>query len=288
MNLTLTKRFLIAMACSLLLPAIPVFAVLAGFSGAGYVISGSTLANGQAVGFQVAWQTYVGLVANLLSGNLGNSISYGVTVSDLLSHAWRNSALVIISAILFAYLVGIGASVAAVIQPRILKNGQHIFAFVASIPFVVYLTVAPLELLANPIFAQIVAGCALGLYPSLSVFRTISARLHDLQGAPFVCSLRAFGFDERAIWLRMSIRPLAFDAIALGESILAFVFGFLFFAEAAIGIQGLGSIFVGATRRFDYPVIIGFCITVLWMLFAYGAIVERAARMLPVMNQGNN
>ncbi|WP_310452753.1 hypothetical protein [Sulfuritalea sp.] len=285
MDLTLAKRLSIALASTLLLPAVPVFAVLAGFSGAGYVISGSTLAHDQAVGFQAAWQAYVGLVANLLSGELGNSLSYGVPVSVLLGKAWTNSALLIVTALVFAFVFGTAASVLAALRPRIMSRVEFVYAFMASVPFVVFLTIAPRDFLTQPLTAQMVAGCALGLYPSLSVFRTISTRIQDLQKAPFVCALRAFGFAERTIWFRIAIRPLAFDAIALGESILAFVFGFLFLAEAAIGVQGLGSIFVSATKRFDYPVLIGCCISVLWLLFLYGVGVEYAARLVPKLNR---
>lgn len=285
---SLRNRLLITLTCTLLLPAVPIFAVLAGFSGAGYVIAGSTMVQGQATGFSVAWNAYLVIMTNLVSGDFGTSLSYGVPVISLLGKAWANSAPIIIYAFLFAYMAGAGVSLLSALQRKVFGPVQNAYAFLASIPFIVYLTIAPRDLLAHPVAAQLIAGCSLGIYPSLSVSRTISARIRDLQTAPFICALHSFGFNEYSIWFRMAIRPVAFDAIALGESVLAFVFGFLFFAEAAIGVQGLGAIFVSATKRFDYPVIIGCCIIVLWLLFVYGVIVECFARLVPTLNRGAN
>ncbi len=50
--------------------------------------------------------------------------------------------------------------------------------------------------------------------------------------------------------------------------------GFLYFVEVPFGINGMGYRFVSSIHRFDYPVIIGFCIFTILILSFVNILVD--------------
>ena len=85
---------------------------------------------------------------------------------------------------------------------------------------------------------------------------------------------KALGFSIGEIWKKFCYKFIVIDYLSFFENMLIFMIGFLFFVETPFGIHGMGYKFVIAIQRFDYPVIIGFCIFSIIFLSIVGLLVE--------------
>jgi peptide/nickel transport system permease protein len=118
------------------------------------------------------------------------------------------------------------------------------------------------------------AMAVLSVYPVYVIANALEKTLSELKDSDFILFHKAMGFTAGEIWQKFCYKFIIIDYLSFFENMLIFMIGFLFFVEMPFGIHGMGYRFVTAIQRFDYPVIIGFCIFGIMLLSVVGLIVE--------------
>ena len=82
------------------------------------------------------------------------------------------------------------------------------------------------------------------------------------------------GLSHTFTWRTFCKEIVAVEYLSYFENIIIYMLGFLYFVEVPFGINGMGYRFVSSIHRFDYPIIIGFCIFAILILSLINILVD--------------
>ena len=262
----------------LIIPVVPILVIFVGVSSPEYVMKGTLnidLSQTEATDYMKVYTTFL---MNMLRLNLGTSATSGKSVISIVSSGMLKSLIIIIPSTIFSYTAGMLIGIwteKSKIANAIWSKSQFVF-YIPMIAFsyllLYLLTFAGVDLLSNKRY--LAAIIALSLYPVFVISNSLKKTLVDLRRSDFFLFHKSLGFGEDRIWNKFCRKLVLVDFLSYLENILIYMFGFLYFAETPFGINGMGHKFVFAVQRFDYPVIIGFCVFGILLLSTVGLMVD--------------
>jgi len=260
----------------LIIPALPILIIFLGISSPEYVIYGTlNLDVSQSV---PAWEIYTTFLKHISIFDFGVSTSSGQLVTHEIITALGESLKSIGIALLLSYTIGTAAGILSA-KSRRLKNLWVRTEFIFYIPMIVFsylvlylLDFTGIDFLSN--IRYVFAGFILSIYPFYIVSKSLNKTIVEVKNSDFFSFHRSCGFEENQIWKKFCKRFVIVDYLSFFENLLIFMFGFIFFVETPFGIHGMGYRFVLAIQRFDYPVIIGFCIFSIILFSIIGILAE--------------
>ena len=238
-------------------------------------------------------EQYVAYVGNVLQGDLGPSLKYkDKSVAELISEGLPTSAVIGLSALTLACLVGIGLGiVAALRQNQMIDNvtmaiavlGVCIPTFVTA-PLLVLVFAAKLGWLPtaglNGIRSLILPVTVLALPQIAIISRLTRAGMIEVLRSNYIRTARAKGLSEARIVLRHGLRAAILPLVSyLGPACAGLLTGSLVI-EKIFSLPGLGKSFViGALQR-DYTVVMGVVIVYAGLILLLNLLADIAYAML--------
>ena len=262
----------------LVIPLVPIVIIFVGISSPEYVIKGTLnmdLSQIEAVNY---WKIYINFLSNIVRLNLGTSTASGQPAINIVLSGMLESLKIIIPSVVISYIMGTLISIWAEKSKRansVWNKSQFIFyipMIVISYLLLYFLSFIGVDFLSN--IRYIAAMVVLSIYPVYVIANALKKTLQELGNSDFFLFHKALGFSIGKIWRKFCYKFIVIDYLSFLENMLIFMIGFLFFVETPFGIHGMGYKFVIAIQRFDYPVIIGFCIFGIILLSIVGLIVE--------------
>ncbi|MCJ7516224.1 MAG: ABC transporter permease [Dehalococcoidia bacterium] len=262
----------------LIIPLVPIAIIFAGVSSPEYVIKGTLNIDLSQMATLNYWEVYTSFLSHIIRFDLGTSVASGKPVIGIVLSGINESLKIMFASILFSYIVGtfVGICIERSKRANRVWNSSQ---FVFYVPIIVfsYLLLYFLSFIGADFLSPIkyaAAMLALSVYPIYIVANTLKKTLQELRDSDFFMFHKALGFDSGQIWRKFCHKFIAIDYLSFLENMLIFMMGFLFFVETPFGIPGMGYTFIVAIQRFDYPVIIGFCIFAIIFLSIVGLIVD--------------
>jgi len=238
-------------------------------------------------------EQYVAYVGNVLHGDLGPSLKYkDKSVAELISEGLPTSAVIGLSALTLACLVGIGLGIiAALRQNQMIDNvtmaiavlGVCIPTFVTA-PLLVLVFAAKLGWLPtaglNGIRSLILPVAVLALPQIAIISRLTRAGMIEVLRSNYIRTARAKGLSETRIVLRHGLRAAILPLVSyLGPACAGLLTGSLVI-EKIFSLPGLGKSFViGALQR-DYTVVMGVVIVYAGLILLLNLLADIAYAML--------
>ena len=262
----------------LVIPLVPIMIIFVGVSSPEYVIKGTLNIDLSQIGEINYWQIYTTFLAKILRFDLGLSTASGRPVISIVVLGLFESLKIIIPAIVISYILGTLFGL-WIERSKKADSVWNKLQFLFYIPMVVIsyvllyiLSIIGVNFLTN--IKYVIASVVLSIYPTYIIVNALKKTVHELGKSDFVLFHLSTGFDKGTIWKKFCYKFIFIDYLSFFENMLIFMLGFLFFVDTPFGIQGMGYRFVVAVQRFDYPVIIGFCILSILLLSVVGLIVD--------------
>lgn len=284
MKLRLAYRAILLLLTLAAIPAVPLLIIASGVDSAEYVMRGTLDLrpdDGDKLRFGTA---YIELLSRMATFDFGDSTATGQSATRVVLTSLAESSKVILPAMLLAYVIGTGVGLGVRKSPTLTRIMQSC-RFVFFVPLVVFAYLFAFILgyagisSASPT-RYFAAACVLAIFPVYLVMQSVSRTITDVSNSrPFRYHL-AMGFSPTDAWTQFCWRFLAVDYLAFAVHMLVFMFGFLFFVEVPLGIDGMGPRFVAAVYRYDYPVIVGFCSFAILLIGVVGFCVDLARSRL--------
>lgn len=273
-NFNLTYRIIFLLLTILVIPALPILIIFIGTDSPEYVIKGTL--NMSISQDTSPWELYVQAIKNLVTLNLGTSISSGQPVIREIGLGLFQSLKVIIPAIFFSYLVGTFIG--------ILNKGKY-FSGVKKLDFLFYIPMIVFSylflFLSDKLGIDFTSGIKyiyaiiiLSIYPIFLVSNSFNTRYCTIIETDFYKFHLSTGLDKSLIFKKLLIKFFGIEYLSFFENIVIYMFGFIYFVESPFAINGIGSKFVLGIQRFDYPLIIGFCVISIILFSTINVFVE--------------
>ena len=259
-----------------IIPILPIAIIFLGISSPEYVIYGTL--NMEISQKYSAYDIYFKFLHRIMLFDFGTSTSSGQLVIKEIINALGESAKSIIPALFFSY--GIGTSVGIfTVKSRIVENLWLKLSFIFYIPMIVFsyiflyvLDIFGIDFLSN--IKYVFTSLILSIYPIYIISKSFNKTILEVTNSDFFSFHQSCGFSKKQIWKKFCKKFIYVDYLAFFENLIVYMFGFIFFVETPFGIHGMGYKFVFAIQRFDYPVIIGFCIFCIILLSIIGMLIE--------------
>jgi peptide/nickel transport system permease protein len=233
------------------------------------------------------YQRLLRFLVALAHGDLGVDVIGGRSVSRLVLVALPNTALLAVSAIALAVLIGIPLGCYAATHPGGL--GDRVAAFfsvglIATPSFVVaifLLLVFSISLHWLPVMGLGRAGDPIDqlahlVLPSLAlaagwigyIARLIRSSLLEILGEPYIRTSRAYGIREWKVVYKYALKLACIPTVAVLGVGIGELMGSALFAEIIFNRPGLGSLVYGAILDRNYPIVQGgvFAIVLVFVL----------------------
>lgn len=258
----------------LVIPLIPILIIYLGVSSPEYVIHGTL--NMDVSQKTSIWELYIQILQNLITLDLGNSISSGQPVISEIINGFAESFKSAFPALILSYIIGtlIGVKLS---KGSTNKNNKYDFIFYVPMIVFSYLFLFMADKLGidftsgiKYVFAIII----LAIYPTFIVSKSFSTNYQSLITSDYYRFHLASGFSKKSILKKFTARYFAIEYLVFFENIAIYLFGFIYFVEAPFAIHGVGYKFVTGIQRFDYPLIIGFCIVSIILFSVINIIVD--------------
>jgi peptide/nickel transport system permease protein len=257
---------------------VPIVIIFAGISSPEYVIKGTLnmdLSQIQRVSY---WKVYTSFLSKIIQFNFGTSTASNKPVINIVLSGLFESLKIIVPSIILSYIIGTLIGIWTEKNKkanRVWNKSQFIFY----IPLIVfsYLVLYFLSFMGFDILSKakyVSAMMVLSIYPVYVIANALKKTLQELGNSDFFLFHRALGYGIGEIWKKFCYKFIVIDYLTFFENMLIFMIGFIYFAEMPFGINGMGYNFIIAIQRFDYPVIIGFCIFGIILLSFVGLIVD--------------
>lgn len=260
----------------LIIPLLPIAIIFLGISNPEYVIYGTL--NMDVSHSVSAWKIYTTFLKHIMMCDFGTSTASGQLVIKEIGSALGESAKSIIPALCFSYGVGTFIGV-FIIKSQCAENLWKKSAFVFYVPMIVfsYVFLYLLDRMGIDFLSSIkylFTSIILSIYPIYIVSKSFSKTIFETTKSDFFSFHQSCGFNKKQIWEKFCKKFVFIDYLSFFENLVIYMFGFIFFVETPFGIHGIGYKFVFAIQRFDYPVIIGFCIFSIILLSIIGILTE--------------
>jgi len=262
----------------LVIPLVPVAIIFLGVSSPEYVIKGTLNLDLSQTQTPSYLDIYVTFLKNILHLNLGKSVSSGKPVINIVCLDLLTSFTIIIPSIIFSYIVGTIIGVATE-KSNLLNIIYYKVRFVFFVPIIIlaYLLLYLLNAMGSSVFSNIkylAAILALSAYPIYVISISLKKTIHNLKESNFFVFHKSMGLSHTFTWRTFCKEIIAVEYLSYFENIIIYMLGFLYFVEVPFGINGMGYRFVSSIHRFDYPIIIGFCIFAILILSFINVLVD--------------
>jgi oligopeptide transport system permease protein len=212
---------------------------------------------------------FLNYVKNVMVFDFGLSTAWvGSTVFDLIKSGFYYSAMIGISAALFAIILGIllGA-IAALTRGRWPDKIVQVVttALVSVPPFVmatVLLLVISLQLrwlpsMGNQPGGMVLPVISLSLYPMAYITRLERSSMLDVLGQDYIRTARAKGLRNNKVIFKHALKNALSPVITYAGPMLAYILTGSMVVENIFSVPGLGRLFVNSMLRTDYMMVMG-------------------------------
>lgn len=270
-------RLILLGATLLVIPAVPILIIYAGVSSPEYVIRGALNIQLPEGARPTYWDVYGEFLGRLLHCDFGYSMSWGIPATRVVLGGLYESVPVILTCAFVTYLAGTALGVwrAKGGHAKATSLGTRFAVFIPAV-ILAYLGAYCLSYLGllQSAARYVLAGVVLSVYPTYVVSRSLGGTVAGIRNSSFFRCHQAMGFGLSDIWLKFCWKAVVIDYLSSAVNLLVFTLGFLFFVEAPLGIDGMGRRFVMAVHRYDYPVVIGYCIVASIIIALVGFLVD--------------
>lgn len=226
---------------------------------------------------QPVLQQYLYWLAQVLQGNLGQSIFLQMPVIQVLLDRVEPTLTLAVLAVAIAMLIGVPSGIAAAVwRGRWIDQGVSTLAMLgASMPsfwmgllliqaFAVGLGWFPVSGYGDPgaswvqrLHHLVLPAVVLGMLNSALITRFTRASMLDILGEDYIRTARSKGLSERVVVLRHALRNALVPILTVLGLTLALMIGGAVVTETVFNLPGLGNLVVRGVLRRDYPVIQG-------------------------------
>ncbi len=221
---------------------------------------------------------YFKWMSNMLTGDLGESIATGETVSDAIRSGLPKTISIAIVAFTLAVVIAIPTGIIAALRRNTwLDYVASVVAFIGvSMPafwfgiMLIIIFAVRLNWLPAVGYSSIsedglwewfkhllLPGLAVGLGFSAILMRFVRAGLLEVLGSDYVRTARSKGLTERSVVIRHALRNALIPVVTIAGIQLALLLSGAVVIEIVFSIRGLGRILVGAIFDKDYPIVQG-------------------------------
>lgn len=222
-------------------------------------------------------QQYLYWLAQVLQGNLGQSIFLQMPVVQVLLDRVEPTLMLAVLAVGIAMLIGVPSGIAAAVwRGRWIDQCVSTLAMLgASMPsfwmgllliqaFAVGLGWFPVSGYGDPgaswvqrLHHLVLPAVVLGMLNSALITRFTRASMLDILGEDYIRTARSKGLSERVVVLRHALRNALVPILTVLGLTLALMIGGAVVTETVFNLPGLGNLVVRGVLRRDYPVIQG-------------------------------
>jgi peptide/nickel transport system permease protein len=226
---------------------------------------------------QPIFQQYLYWLAEVLRGNLGQSIFLQMPVHQVLLDRVEPTLMLAALAVLIAMLIGVPSGIAAAVwRGRWIDQCVSTLAMLgASMPsfwmgllliqvFAVGLGWFPVSGYGAPdagwaerLHHLLLPALVLGTLNSALITRFTRASMLDILGEDYIRTARSKGLSEPVVILRHALRNALVPILTVLGLTLALMIGGAVVTETVFNLPGLGNLVVRGVLRRDYPVIQG-------------------------------
>ena len=215
------------------------------------------------------WVQYLSFLWQLVHGDLGTSVAFGLPVTHVVGHRIPATAALAVSSLAVAIGVGIPVGVLAAVRPRGV-SGQAATAGAVALLAVpnFWLGLLLINLLAVRLHWLPVAGtggAAFLLMPTTAiaarliavVSRTTRASVAEILREDYFRTARAKGLAWRRLLLRHALRPALIPIVTVIGLQAGYLLGGSLVIESLFDWQGLGQAMINAVAMRDYFLVQG-------------------------------
>ena len=232
-------------------------------------------------------------LARALSGNLGKDVLSGRPVSLMLLEALPNTALLAVTSIFMAILVGFPLGAVSALYPRGLFDQVIAFisvgfvsapSFVSSIflllMFALWLNWFPVlgaGDIGDPLdqlWHVVLPAVALAVTWVGYIARLLRSSLLEVLNEPYVRTMRAYGVSETVVVMKYALKPACIPTLAILGMGVGELLGGAVFAEVIFNRPGLGSLIYGAIELRNYPVVQGGVVVIVLLFVLTNLLVD--------------
>ena len=226
---------------------------------------------------QPVYVRYAVWVANIASGNLGESYFSHQTVLRLVGRAFPVTLELAILSLLIAILIAVPSGIVAAVKPSSWFDlGATAAGFVGlSIPgfwlgiMLIYLFGAELRWLPAGGFvplsrglganlrSMILPAIALGTFASTQLMRYLRAGMLDVLNADYIRTARAKGVAAAAVLVRHAMRNALIPFMTVLGVQMGYLLGGTVITESVFALPGVGRLVLNAILNRDYQVAVG-------------------------------
>jgi peptide/nickel transport system permease protein len=215
---------------------------------------------------------FAGFVGRLARGDLGESLSYGVPVTDLIAGRVLPTLLLLFYAVVLVSLITIPLAALAAAN-----KGRWIDHLVRVVPLVglgmpsFWLAIILILLLAlrlgwfpvggygrtpaEVLRALFLPGMTVAIAIAPFTIRSLRAALLDVLEADFIDTARAKGLSERRVLLAHGLRNAIIPTVTVLGVSIGWLVGNTLIVEKVFAIPGLGALMIDAVLERDFPVV---------------------------------
>jgi peptide/nickel transport system permease protein len=225
-------------------------------------------------------------ISNVLQGDLGTSISSGVSISQILFWRSLKTFQLMIASMVISVFVGIPTGVYSAVNRNTAKdNVVRVVSLVfVSMPrfwtallfilfFSVYVPLFPPSglppIAEDPVtYLQhlIMPATVLGLYYSAYITRMMRSNMLDELGKDYITTANAMGVAKSTIFFRDAAKNAFIPTFTIIGLTVAYILNGTVMVEVVFGIPGIGNTMVNSVFNRDYPLIQG---TVLYIALIF-------------------
>lgn len=220
---------------------------------------------------QPLYKQYQDYVVKVFQGDLGRSFSTNRDVAETIIEHFPATALLAVSSMLIASILGIFIGVLSAIRPNSWFDvasmsfalfGISLPSFVAGLLFAlffgVFLDWLPISGYINRGWEYLILPMVtLGIRPLSIVARITRSSMLEVLGQDYIRTARAKGLSEGVVLIRHALRNSLNPVITTISAWFAALFSGAFFIEYIFNWPGIGSVSINAIEKLDYPMIQG-------------------------------
>jgi peptide/nickel transport system permease protein len=209
---------------------------------------------------------YFSWVAGVLTGNLGNSIYFGIPVTEIIGNRIGVTLKLGVMSFLLALAVGVPLGIAAALRPNSVLDrtalaiavvGQAVPSFwlglMAIVVFGVWYGLVPISG-SDTWQGFILPVIVLSYYAMPAIMRIVRAGMIGVLEADYIRTARAKGLPARTVILRHALRNAVLPLVSLAAVQLGMLLSGSIVIESVFALNGLGRLAWESLLRSDLPV----------------------------------
>jgi ABC-type dipeptide/oligopeptide/nickel transport system permease component len=211
-------------------------------------------------------------LSNLVTGNLGHSLTLNAPVGEIVGQRIAPSALLIGYGLLVSMVVGVPLAIIAALRPNgIVDNGIRLlttFAFampsfwlglMLALIFGLWLKWFPVSGYETGIGGILrtltLPAITLGLSLATIVVRTLRSSLLEVLQTEYIEAARSRGLSERRVVIKHALRNAGMATVTVMSVNVGFLIGGTVVVEAVFQVPGVGSLLLQSVQRRDYELV---------------------------------